>query len=360
MHIPDGFLDTKTAIAAAVLSAGGLALAARRASIELPPKRIPLMGLAAAFVFAAQMLNFPVPGGTSGHLVGGVLCSVLLGPSAAVLVVSSVLIVQCLAFSDGGVLALGANIFNMAIVSSVGGYAIYRLIARIVPGLQGRLLATAVASWVATVAAAVVCAGQLSLSHMIPWSVALPAMAYVHMAIGVGEAIITTLVIATIAHARPELLELPEFPSPGTPGEGRVGDWARDADNTPPPQPSPGVPGAGAKRRAGIAQFVLYGLIISLGLAVFVSPLASTLPDGLDHVAEKHQFNDRQTHIATWSPLSDYKLPGIHSPNVSTALAGAIGTVVVFGIGWLMARLLAPRERPDAPLAADSAEASGA
>src|SRR5271154_4130725 len=130
MHIPDGFLDPKVAISSGILSAAGIALAARRARIELPARRVPLMGLAAAFVFAAQTLNFPVAGGTSGHLIGAVLCSVLLGPSAAILVVSSVLIVQCLAFGDGGVLALGANIFNMAIVSSVGGYAIYRGLCR--------------------------------------------------------------------------------------------------------------------------------------------------------------------------------------------------------------------------------------
>jgi cobalt/nickel transport system permease protein len=328
MHIPDGFLDAKTALAAATLSFAGLGLAARRARIELPPRRVPLMGLAAAFVFAAQMLNFPVVGGTSGHLIGGVLCSVLLGPSAAVLVISSVLIVQCLAFGDGGILALGANIFNMAIVSSVGGYAIYRALHRLFPGRRGRLLAVAVASWIATVAAAVVCAGQLALSGTVAWSVALPAMAYVHMLIGVGEAIITTLVIATVTQTRPELLE--DAIANTAPGRTR--------------------------------EFVLYGLIVAVGLALFVSPFASKWPDGLDHVAGAFGFGHREIHLMTSTPMNDYHLPGIQSPNLATALAGAIGTLAVFALGWAMARLLVPAPQPavEVEMDSDNPEASGA
>src|SRR5271166_2666301 len=134
MHIPDGFLDAKTAVTTGVISASGVGLALRQVRRELPPRRVPLLGLAAAFLFAAQMVNFPVAGGTSGHLVGGALVAALLGPSAAVVVVTTVLIVQCLLFADGGVTALGANIFNMAIVNSVTGYALYRLLSR---GLAG-------------------------------------------------------------------------------------------------------------------------------------------------------------------------------------------------------------------------------
>src|SRR2546422_7604656 len=119
MHIPDGFLDPKTALASGALSAVGLTIALRDARRRLPARKVPLMGLSAAFVFAAQMLNFPVAAGTSGHLIGGVLAAVLLGPSAAAVVLTSVLIVQCFVFGDGGVLALGANVFNMGIVSAV-------------------------------------------------------------------------------------------------------------------------------------------------------------------------------------------------------------------------------------------------
>src|SRR4051795_8961841 len=122
MHIPDGFLDAKTALGTMVLAGGGLAFSLYHARKTLSPRKIPLLGLAASFVFAAQMINFPVPGATSGHLLGGVLAAALLGPSAAVIVISTVLIVQCLAFADGGITTLGANIFNMGLVGAVGGW----------------------------------------------------------------------------------------------------------------------------------------------------------------------------------------------------------------------------------------------
>jgi len=141
MHIPDGFLDAKTLALTGALSAGGLAVAARQVNRTLPRNKIPLMGLGAAFVFAAQMLNFPVAGGTSGHLLGGVLAAVLLGPGAAAIVIACVLLVQALLFSDGGVLALGANIFNMAFIGAMVGYTIYRVVFRFLPGLRGRIAA---------------------------------------------------------------------------------------------------------------------------------------------------------------------------------------------------------------------------
>ncbi len=188
MHIPDGFLDAKTVVATAVLAVIGVGTAVRRAQTHLPPRRVPLLGLTAAFVFAAQMVNFPVAGGTSGHLVGGVLAAVLVGPSGAVVVMATVLIVQCLIFADGGVLALGANIFNMGIVGAVGGYAIYRAVYRVLGHDSGRLVAVAFAAWCSVVLAAVMVAGELSLSGVVPWSVVLPAMTGVHMLIGVGEA----------------------------------------------------------------------------------------------------------------------------------------------------------------------------
>jgi cobalt/nickel transport system permease protein len=155
MHLPDGFLDAKTALLSAGVAAAGVGIAVRRVRASLPPRRMPMLGLAAAFVFAAQMLNFPVAGGTSGHLVGGVLTAVLLGPSAAVVVIASVLIVQCLMFADGGVLALGANILNMGIVAGAGGWVIYAGVRRAVGGLFGRVVAATFAAWCSTVLAAV-------------------------------------------------------------------------------------------------------------------------------------------------------------------------------------------------------------
>ena len=311
MHIPDGFLDAKTAVATGALAAAGLGLALRRARVTLPPRRVPLLGLAAAFVFAAQMINFPVAGGTSGHLVGAVLVAVLLGPSAAVVVLSSVLIVQCLMFADGGISALGANILNMGLIGGVGGWAVYRAVSRVIHGLFGRVVAAAFAAWCGTVVAAVACAGELAASRTVPFGVALPAMAGIHMLIGVGEGAITALVLVAIARARPELLQA-------------------DA--------------AAANRSYGAAT--AYGVLVAAGLALFASPLASRWPDGLDRAAEILGFKDRAAGPILSAPLADYSMPWIHWSALGTSVAGAIGTLVVFVLAWLLARALVPKARP--------------
>jgi cobalt/nickel transport system permease protein len=283
---------------------------------RLPRRRIPLLGLCAAFVFAAQMLNFPVAGGTSGHLLGGVLVAVLLGPGAGVVVVSSVLIVQCLLFADGGLLSLGANILNMAIVDSVGGYAVYRLVARLLPGRRGQLTGIAFGAWAGAVIASVVCAGELWVSDTVPAHIVFPAMVDVHILIGIGEAIITTLAIVTVLQSRPDLIE----------------SWKNPAVDSV----------DGGTDREDVRSFVIYGLLIAFALALFVSPFASTWPDGLDRVSEKLGFAERAV-APIKSPLADYKVPGFHSLAVATALAGLIGTVVVFLLSLLFAKLLIAR-----------------
>jgi cobalt/nickel transport system permease protein len=309
MHIPDGFLDAKALAVTGSLSVGGLAVAIRQVDRTLPRNKIPLMGLSAAFVFAAQMLNFPVAGGTSGHLLGGVLAGALLGPAAAAVVIACVLTVQALLFSDGGVLALGANIFNMSFVGAVCGSAIYQLARRFLPGLRGRITAVFFAAWCSTVLASLACAGELALSGTLKPGVVFPAMAGIHLLIGIGEGLITSLVILAIARTRPDLLE---------------------------PEPS------ATTRRVGFA-FILLGLIIALGLAIFVSPYACSWPDGLDKVAEKFGFaQSAGTTLKTLFP--DYKIPGISSEGLATALAGAIGTAFMFAFAWLVGRLLVKNE----------------
>lgn len=325
MHIPDGFLNARTCATAAVLSAGALAWAVRRSRLDLPRRKVPLMGLSAAFVFAAMMLNFPVAGGTSGHMVGGVLCSVLLGPSAAVLVITSVLIVQCLVFADGGLLALGANIFNMAVVCSVGGYYTYRLVYRLLPTARGRLAAVAFASWLATVAAAIVCAGELAFSGTVAWPVAFSAMAWVHMLIGIGEAIMTTLIILAITQTRPDLLE--------------------DA----------AAAGASALPRR-TSDLMVFGLLISLGLALFVSPFACPWPDGLDRAAQILGFSQGQHHLLA-ALIPDYLFPGIKSAALATSLAGLVGTILAFVLALVLARILIPASRKVKVMAGDRAGA---
>src|SRR5690242_11368513 len=157
MHLPDGFLDAKTALLSSGAAAAGLGIALRQVRQSVQPRQMPLLGLAAAFVFAAQMLNFPVAGGTSGHLIGGVLTAILLGPSAAVLVITCVLIVQCLMFADGGLLALGANVFNMGIVNVCGGYFTFRLLQRAfqMEHQRSAVFAAAFAGWFGTVVGAI-------------------------------------------------------------------------------------------------------------------------------------------------------------------------------------------------------------
>ncbi len=208
MHIPDGFLDTKTWVTLWGVSGATLGYAIKKAEKEMDEKKIPLLGVSAAFVFAAQMLNFPVMGGTSGHFVGGVLVSILLGPWAGLLVMTTVLGVQCFLFQDGGLTALGANIFNMGIIGSVGGYYIYKFLCKTIGSKTNNIIIPAfLASWIATVLAASFCAVELSISGTVPVSLSLPAMAGVHALIGIGEGIITSLVLAFIAKVRIDILE---------------------------------------------------------------------------------------------------------------------------------------------------------
>jgi len=170
---------------------------------------VPLMGVMAAFIFAAQMFNFQVAGGTSGHLLGGVLAAVLLGPWAATLVMACVIAVQALVFSDGGLVVMGANIFNMAIIGTLGGFALYRLLCGLFGGEdRGRIPAAAIAGWASVVAGAIAMSLELIVSGTSPAEVVLPAMLGVHIFIGVGEALVTAAALAFIATARPDLLDL--------------------------------------------------------------------------------------------------------------------------------------------------------
>ena len=310
MHIPDGFLDTKTATATAVLSVVGLGSSLRYASRHLPPRRIPLIGLAAAFIFVAQMINFPVASGTSGHLLGATLAAVLLGPAAAVLVMSTVVIVQALLFADGGILALGANVFNIAIVGPLCGYGIYRLIHTIFRGDFGRLVSVGVASWFSTVVAAIFCAGELAWSGTAAWNAVFPAMAGIHMVTGLFEASITMIVIASITRARPELLN----------------------DNIP--------SATGRERTTG---FVLAAILL-IGVLLLVTPHASELPDGLEKVAStlgfEHQAIQNQGVAA---PMADYVVSGTGSTTIAVLLAGLVGAIAVLALSSLLARILLPR-----------------
>lgn len=209
LHAPDGFVSLPIAGLMWAVTAAFVGYAVYRTNRELDERAVPLLGVMAAFIFAAQMFNFPVVGGTSGHLLGGVLAAVMLGPWAGTLVMTAVVAVQALIFQDGGLLVLGANIFNMGIVGTLGGYAVYRAIAGLLGGEErGRLPAAGIAAWVSVVAGSVAMTLELAASGVVPLEIALPAMVGVHALIGLGEAAITVGALAFIGATRADLFRL--------------------------------------------------------------------------------------------------------------------------------------------------------
>jgi cobalt/nickel transport system permease protein len=209
MHIPDGFIDGTTSAGVAVVAAGGLGATLRRAGEVLDERRVPLAGLVAAFVFAVQMLNFPVASGTSGHLLGGALAAVLVGPAVGAVCVTVVLAVQALLFADGGLSALGLNVLNMALVTAFGGYAVFVLMRRVVSRTPSSVVAVAgVAAAVSVVLSALAFTLEYALGGTGTASVATVAgaMVGVHVVIGVGEGVITALVVGAVLATRPDLV----------------------------------------------------------------------------------------------------------------------------------------------------------
>ena len=304
MHIPDGFVNAPVALSTGLLAVAGVGYSFWQTRKTLPPHRVPLLGLSAAFIFAAQMINFPVLGGTSGHLVGGVLAGALLGPSAAAIVLTCVLILQCFLFNDGGVTALGANIFNMAILGGVAGTMLYNLIRSAIPGTRGRFTGALFAGWFSTVLASAACAGEVVMSGHAKALAIFPPMLGVHMLIGIGEGLITALVLQSLARTNPLLLA--ETPASG----GRA------------------------------SATLIWGLLITLGVALFITPFACPWPDGLQAVAENLGFESAEMAPFIPSLIPGYQMPHVASPRLATALAGVAGTIIMFALAWLVAYLL--------------------
>jgi cobalt/nickel transport system permease protein len=324
MHIPDGFVDIPTAIVTGAVSLGAVGLSVRKATRALSDRTIPLLGVTAAFVFAAQMLNFPVAGGTSGHFLGAVFVAALLGPYASVVVLTAVLVVQALVMADGGITALGANVFNMAVVGGMGGYLILCGLKRILPKtVTGYFFSVAVASWFAVVLASAAASAELAISGTVPLSVALPAMTSVHMIIGIGEGLITSVVVAAVLATRPDLVKTFDYP------EGTLAVRRSEA----------------TRRRGRIWAWILGALGVAFALAVFISPFASSSPDGLEKVAADKGFEEAAATQPAWdfAPIPDYVFPGIESAGVATAVAGAVGTVLLFVLVLFIGRAIGRR-----------------
>ena len=209
MHVPDGFLDAPTSAATAAVAAGGVALALRGARRELDERTAPLAGLTAAFVFAVQMVNFPVGAGTSGHLMGGLLAAVLVGPWTAVLCMTVVLMVQALLFADGGLTALGTNVTLLGLVAIVVGWWAFRLLTAVLPKTHsGVLVAAGTGAFLSVPVAALVFVGLFAVGGVadVPVGTVAAAMGGVHVLIGLGEAVITVAVVGAVLAVRPDLV----------------------------------------------------------------------------------------------------------------------------------------------------------
>ncbi len=207
MHIPHGYLSPEISVGGYIAALAVCAAAVRRANRHLTEKEIPLLGVTAAFVFAAQMLNFKIPWGTSGHFLGALMLGVLFGPLLSSLIMAVVLAVQCLAFADGGFDALGANILNMGVVAGTGCYYLFAFLKRVLPKTRaGFSTSVAIAAWLSIVLSSALCAVELSLSGVFALRVALPMMVGVHSLIGLGEAAVSVAVINLLAEGRPDLV----------------------------------------------------------------------------------------------------------------------------------------------------------
>jgi cobalt/nickel transport system permease protein len=298
MHIPDGFLTPPVWATLDVAGLSAVTLVARRARAGLEESRLPLLGVMGAFVFAAQMINFPVGLGTSGHLVGGALLACILGPAPAALVMTAILAIQALLFQDGGIIALGANVLNMAIAGVFAGFLPYHFLGRSRPRLAvftGAFLSVLVSA-------------LLAISELLLSGVRIPsAMVWISLALfvvsAVIEGIITVAVIGAIGRLQPA--------------------WTR-----------PGV-------SMGSAAFVTLALAVVF-LTTLGITIASASPDGLQQLAHQAGFA-AQAKTLIESPFADYRIAGIGDGWGAKALAGTIGALVTLVVGLICFRSVRPR-----------------
>jgi len=299
LHIPDGFLSLVVSLICWAITVITISVAVSRTNKSLGEKQVPLMGVMAAFIFAAQMINFPVAGGTSGHLLGGALAAITLGPWAAMLVMTAVIAVQGLLFQDGGLLVMGANILNMGLITAIIGYGLYR-------GASGgsralKLTVAGIAAWLSVMAGALFTSLQLWLSGTSQLQVVIPAMLFVHTLIGLGEAVITVAALSFVLQTRPDLL------------------------------------GEDSESAKGSRGWIIAGVAISL-IVILLSPFASADPDGLNRVAMNLGFfGSAQSGTG---PLAGYRIPFLADASASRIAAGVIGAVAVLALAILAGRIL--------------------
>jgi cobalt/nickel transport system permease protein len=305
LHIPDGFLNFFVSLVCWGITALVLAVAISRTNKSLGERQIPLMGIMAAFIFAAQMINFPVAGGTSGHLLGGTLAAIMLGPWAAMLVMTAVIAVQGLLFQDGGLLVMGANILNMGILTVAIGYGLYR--GTFGASRSVKLAVAGFAAWLSVMAGAFATAMELWLSGTSNLQTVTLAMLGVHAVIGLGEALITVAALAFIFQTRPDLLD----------------------------EKSTGAQGG--------RGWVVAGFLIALAV-ILLSPMASVNPDGLNRVAMDLGFINAAQSGA--GPFAGYTVPFLANSSLAKIAAGVLGLLVVLAVVWIAGRSLQKKTEP--------------
>jgi cobalt/nickel transport system permease protein len=314
MHIPDGFLAPQVALILWVATVVVIGVALRQIGNRRGARsRTVLMGISGAFIFAAQMFNFPVAAGTSGHLLGGVLAGFLLGPWAGSVVMATVIGIQALLFQDGGLLALGANIFNMGVIGTLGGTFIARGISSALGGARiASLFGVGAAAWLSVVIAAGFTTLQLGLSGTTDIGIGLPAMLGTHALIGIGEALISVAALGLVAASAPEILRVSE---------------SNDVVTAP-----------SLARRIGAAAGVIITVVVCASL------FASASPDGLEKVATDLGFLSKSS-AAPFELFADYRVPGLEGP-IATIVAGLVGVLVVAGL-LIALSSIATRRRMD-------------
>jgi len=342
VHVPDGFINAPVSAVTGVVAAGAIAVSLRGARRELDERTAPLAGLVAAFIFAVQMLNFPVAAGTSGHLLGGALAAILVGPFTGVLCVSVVLLMQGVLFADGGLTALGVNITDMAIVTTVVSYAVFRGLLALLPRKRRSVtVASFVAALVSVPAAAVAFTLMYAVGGTTDISIGkvATAMIGVHVLIGLGEAVITALTVGAVVAVRPDLVH-------GARGlrqrlRLRVNGELVDA---------PAASAAPVAARTSRRRLWAAGLLTSLLLAGFVSFYASASPDGLEKVAhDKGIDKQEKAHASDGSPLAGYGVKDIADARLSGGLAGVIGVGVTVVAGSTVFWVVSRRRRTGEP-----------
>lgn len=303
MHLPDGIISDPAVLATGgALAAGGLALAWRRCRGTLSDRLVPFAGVMTAFLFALQMVNFPIGSGVSGHLVGGTLAAVALGPWLGALVVALVVIPQCLFFNDGGLLSLGINITAMALVGALSGGALAATLGRFLPHSAAWFLA----AWASTVLAALTVGAAVVAGSDIAGGPFLKTLVGVHLLIGVGEGLITVMVLGALRRLRPDLLG------------GAAGRWGR--------------------------RETALGLGLATLVVVALSPLASAAPDGLEASLERvGALTSAVERPNLPSPMNDYLLANVPSEVLAGVLAGLIGLFLCLALAHAALRPALPR-----------------